>query len=236
MTALATFDSLAAATEAIVRLRTDSHRPSMLEFLDAPSIDAVQSLADYGFPTGCQAVLLVQSDRAGHTHQDVQRYADLMSETGATDVAVADTRSESDLLLAGRRALNTALEAAGTRLIEDMCVPIRQLGALVEGGQQIGEAHGLRITMSGHGGDGNLHPSIFFDAADPESVAAAQTTFGDMVRLALRLGGTIAGEHGIGTLKRRWLPHEVGESSMARQRQIKAIFDPAGIMNPGKVY
>lgn len=236
LTALATFDSLAAASEAILALRGDEHRPNLLEFLDAPSIDAVQAFGDYGYPLGCQAALLVQSDRAEHTAQDVQRYAERMAEAGAADIAVADTRTEADMLLAGRRVLNTALEAAGPRLTEDMCVPVRRLSNLVEGGLELGERHGLLTTMSGHGGDGNLHPSIYFDPADPDSTHRAEEMFGDMVALTLRLGGTIAGEHGIGTLKRPWLVTEIGEAGLARQRQLKALFDPSGIMNPGKVY
>ncbi len=236
LTALATFDSLGAACAAILRLRTDPHRPSLLEFLDAPTIDLLQRLADFGFPMDCQAVLLVQSDRPGHTEEDVARYATLMSDVGASDIAVADNRTESDLLMAGRRALNTALESGGPRLVEDMCVPVRQLHALVEGGQEVGARHGLRTTMSGHGGDGNMHPVIYYEPADPDSVHAAHRVFDDMVDLTLRLGGTIAGEHGIGTLKRPWIAQEVGAASLARQHQLKALFDPLGIMNPGKAY
>lgn len=236
LTALATFDTLAAAAAAVLSLRRDPHRPSLVEFLDAPSIEAVQEFGDYGYPVGCQAALLVQSDRPDHTAQDVQRYADRMAEAGADEIAVADNRTEAELLLAGRRVLTTALEAAGPRLIEDMCVPVRQLAALVEGGQELGDRHGVRTTMSGHGGDGNLHPSIYFDPADPDSVHRAELTFGEMVALTLRLGGTMAGEHGIGTLKRPWIAAEVGDASLARQHKVKALFDPLGIMNPGKAY
>jgi glycolate oxidase len=235
LTALATFDSLAATSEAIVALRRLPQRPSLLEFLDGPSLAAIQALADFGFPDDCAAALLVQSDRHGFAAQDVQLYAEVMARAGAVEVAVADTKMEGDMLLAGRRMLNAALEALGPRYIEDMCVPIRGLADLVIGGQAIGDRLGVRVTMSGHGGDGNLHPSIFFDPADPDSAARARQAFDEMVRLTLELGGTIAGEHGIGTLKRPWIELEVGAASMARQRQLKAVFDPRGIMNPGKV-
>lgn len=90
--------------------------------------------------------------------------------------------------------------------------------------------------MSGHGGDGNLHPAIFFDPAIEGSRERAENAFGQIVGLALDLGGTIAGEHGIGSLKKRYLPRELGEAEMARQRAVKALFDPLGIMNPGRVY
>lgn len=236
LTALATFTDLQAAAQAIVALRRDPHPPCLLEFLDAPSIEAVQALADYGFPLGCEAALLVQADRPGHVAEDTQRYAAIMESFGAEEIAVADTAWEADALLAGRRALNTALEAKGTNLIEDMCVPIRELPTIVLQGREIGIRHGLEVSMSGHGGDGNLHPSIFFDSADPASTASAHAAFSDMVDLTLGLGGTISGEHGIGTLKAPYLRRQVGSAALARMRAIKAVFDPQGLMNPGKSY
>jgi glycolate dehydrogenase FAD-linked subunit len=145
------------------------------------------------------------------------------------------TRRNPRLLLTGRRALNTALEAMGHHLKEDMCVPVRRLGELVSGGLAIGERLGVTVTMSGHGGDGNLHPMLFLDPADAGSVARATQAFDEMVDLTLRLGGTIAGEHGIGTLKEPWLARELGPTAMAWQHRVKSLFDPGGIMNPGKV-
>lgn len=236
LTVLATFDSLTAAAEAIVALRRDPQPPCLLEFLDEPSIAAVQALADYGFPQGCAAALLVQSDRPGHVAEDTRRYADIMTAHGATEVALADDAQEADALLAGRRALNVALEARGPNLIEDMCVPIRALPRLVEEGRALCAAHGVEVTMSGHGGDGNLHPSIFFDPADPDSRARGFAAFGDLADLAIALGGTISGEHGIGTIKAPYLRRQVGDAAIARMRQIKAVFDPHGICNPGKTY
>ncbi|MDO5628115.1 MAG: FAD-linked oxidase C-terminal domain-containing protein [Mobilicoccus sp.] len=236
LTALATFPTLTSAAEAIVALRRDPHPPSLLEFLDEPSIAAVQALADYGFPQGCAAVLLVQSDRPGHVGEDAARYADLMSAHGADDIAVADDAIEADALLAGRRVLNTALEAKGPNLIEDMCVPIRALPRLVEQGRELCAARGVEVTMSGHGGDGNLHPSIFLDPSDPDSLARGHAAFSDLVDLAIELGGTISGEHGIGTLKAPYLRRQVGEAAIDRMRALKAVFDPHGICNPGKAY
>ncbi len=236
LTALATFDSLAAASAAIVALRGERHRPSLLELLDEPTLVAVQAIADYGFPTGCAAVLIVQADRPGHTAEDVQRYAQLLELAGATEVAVADDVQESEALLAGRRALHHALVAKGTHFIEDLCVPVRQLTELIAAGHEISARTGVEITMSGHGGDGNLHPSFFYDAADDDSRHRAEEAFGDLVKVALGMGGTITGEHGVGSLKARWLPDEVGAASIERQRAVKALFDPRGILNPGRVY
>lgn len=236
LTALATFDTLDAAAAAVVALRREPHRPALLEFLDAPSIAAIQAMGDFGFPADCAAALLVQSDRPDGVHTDVSRYADVMEACGATEIAVADDPAEADALLMGRRALNTALERMGPHLKEDMCVPVAHLAELVRRGLAVGADLGVTITMSGHGGDGNLHPMIFFAHDDPASVDRAQRAFDALVGISLDLGGTIAGEHGIGTLKAPWLTREIGEAGMVWQRRVKELFDPAGIMNPGKVF
>jgi glycolate oxidase len=236
LTVLGTFDSLQPASEAISALRRERHVPSLVELMDRASIAAVQALADYGYPGDCEAALIVQSDRPGHTAEDVALYAEILEKAGATEVAVADDLQEADLLLAGRRALSPALEAKGPRFLEDVCVPVGRLTDLIREGQAIAARRGLEITMSGHAGDGNLHPSIFFDDADPASRENAEGAFGELVALALEFGGTITGEHGVGSLKAKWLSQELGERELERQRAVKALFDPRGIMNPGRVY
>ncbi len=236
LVALATFASLDAAAAGVVALRRDRHRPALLEFLDRATIVAVQAVADYGFPQDCAAALIVSSDRPEHTRDDVQRYAGLLGEAGAVDVAVADDQQEADALMAGRRAVNNALEAKGGRFVEDVCVPLGRLADLIRAGEEISSRRGVEMTMSGHGGDGNLHPCVFFDRADPESRLRAEAAFADLVDVALAMGGTITGEHGVGSLKREFLVQELGPAEIARQRAVKAVFDPRGIMNPGVVY
>jgi glycolate oxidase len=236
LTALATFGSLDAAVRAVVALRLDRHRPSLLEILDRASIAAVQAFGEYGFPEDSEAVLLVQSDRPGHAAEDVARYGDLMTGAGATEVAVADDRQEAELLLQGRRVLSTAVEALGARIAEDVCVPVGRLGEYVRGAAEVSKRWDLRIPVSGHAGDGNLHPSIVYPYGDDDARARAWGAFDELMRLGLTLGGTVAGEHGIGSVKRRWLVEEVGAREVERQRAIKAVFDPSGIMNPEAVF
>ena len=108
------------------------------------------------------------------------------------------------------------------------------LGELVAAVHEIGERHGVGTTCAGHAGDGNLHPCFFYDRHDPASRAAAERAFDDLVRVAWALGGTLTGEHGVGSLKVGWLVEELGEAEVARQREVKALFDPLGIMNPGR--
>lgn len=236
LTALAVFPTLAATMAGVAALRAVRHTPSLVELLDGPSVDAVQAYGDYGFPTGSGGVLLVQSDRPGHAAEDVQEYAAVLTAAGAGEVAVAEDRVEADLLLEGRRVLNPALKAKGSRFIEDVCVPVGRLGELVGQVHVIADRHGLEATCGGHAGDGNLHPCFFYDAGDPASLAAAQRAFDDLVRAAWALGGTLTGEHGVGVQKAPWLREELGEAETARQLAVKALFDPLGIMNPGRVF
>ncbi|MCK0111546.1 FAD-binding protein [Ornithinimicrobium sp. F0845] len=236
LTVLAVFDTLEATMAGVAALREQRHTPSLVELLDGPSIAAIQEFGDYGFPADAGGVLLVQSDRIGHAHDDVLQYAEALASAGASDVAVADDAVEADLLLQGRRALNPALEARGSRVIEDVCVPVGRLGDLVRRVHEIADHHGLEAVCSGHAGDGNLHPCFFFDKDDPAQVAGAQAAFGETVEAAWALGGTLTGEHGVGTLKAPWLEGELGAAEVARQRAVKALFDPLGIMNPGRIF
>ncbi|MDC5695843.1 FAD-binding protein [Intrasporangium calvum] len=236
LTALATFGSLDEAVRAVVALRLDRHRPSLLEMMDRASLDAVRGFGDYGFPEESEAVLLVQSDRPGHTAEDVARYGELMTAAGAVEVAVAEDRQEADLLLQGRRVLSTAVEALGARIAEDVCVPVGRLGEYVRGAAEAARRFDVRIPVSGHAGDGNLHPSIVYPYGDAGARERAWAAFDELMQLGLSLGGTVAGEHGIGSIKRRWFAAEVGPREVERQRAIKAVFDPSGIMNPEVVF
>ncbi|AKT52728.1 FAD-linked oxidase [Arsenicicoccus sp. oral taxon 190] len=234
-TVLATFPTLRSGCDAIVALRRERHRPNLVEIMDGPTVEAIRAYGDYGFPAGVEAALLVQSDRPEHAAQDATRYAEVCASAGATSVTVSGSREESTALMAGRRVISPALDRLGHNLTEDMCVPVRHLAEFIERGYAIGERHGTRIITAGHGGDGNLHPTVYFDPEDPEQVRRAHEAITDLVDAALRLGGTITGEHGVGILKSEWLPRELGAAEIERQRGLKAFFDPLGIMNPGRV-
>jgi glycolate oxidase len=121
-----------------------------------------------------------------------------------------------------------ALERLGPILTEDVGVPRSKLSEMLERIGEIAREHDVVVATVGHAGDGNLHPSLVVDSDRAWPAAEA------IYRSALELGGTITGEHGIGVLKRDWLPAEVGEVSMEMQRKVKAAFDPLGILNPGK--
>jgi glycolate oxidase len=140
------------------------------------------------------------------------------------------------MLLEARRVALLALERLGTTMIDDVCVPLTRFAELFEGVEKLAAAHDVVIGVVGHAGDGNMHPTVVFDPADADQARRAQTAFGAVMDLGLDLGGTITGEHGIGVLKKEWLTREIGPVAMRLHRDIKQIMDPAGILNPGKVF
>ena len=159
----------------------------------------------------------------------------LCEELGAVEVAVAGDREESEMLLAARRMINPAVEKVGASLVDDVAVPRARLIDLLDGIARIAERHDVLIMCPGHIGDVNMHPHVVFERGDDAAAARAADAFGEIMQLAIELGGTITGEHGVGTLKRPWLEQELGPVGLRLQQRVKAAFDPLGILNPGKV-
>ena len=237
VTAAALFATPRAAGDAVAAVVAAGIVPSLLEIMDRTSIRAANAYLRSDLPEDCAAMLVWQSDAGGQTARaEVSEIARLAGEHGATDVIEADDPAEGEMLLAARRSVLMALDALGTTLIDDVCVPRTRLGDLVEGVERIAAARGLTIGVVGHAGDGNMHPTVVFDATDPVATAAAEASFGEVMALGLELGGTITGEHGVGVLKREWLAREVGPVSLAVHRAVKSALDPTGLFNPGKVF
>jgi glycolate oxidase len=235
LTMAAVFASTADAMNAVTRIMASGMRPSLMEFLDRPSIRAVQAYRDMGLPAGAEALLITQSDRGPLAAADVTAMGAICEQFGATEVAVAEDAADSAMLLQARRLVNPAVEELGATLVDDVAVPRARLVDLLAGMEKIAAEHGVQVVCPGHIGDGNMHPTVVFDRGDAAATTRAEEAFSAIMRLALGLGGTITGEHGVGLLKRAWLREELGERSYALQRQIKDVFDPLGILNPGKV-
>jgi glycolate oxidase len=180
-------------------------------------------------------MLLLQSDRGTRAAEDVARMGALCEQLGAVEVATAGDREESEMLLEARRLVNPAIERLGASLVDDVGVPRARLIDLLEGIDRIAEKHRVTIMCPGHIGDVNMHPHVVVDRGDEAAAGRAADAFAAIMELALELGGTITGEHGVGTLKRPWLAQELGEIGLDLQQRIKATFDPLGILNPGKV-
>jgi glycolate oxidase len=235
LTMAAIFDKTPDAMTAVARIMASGMRPSMMEFLDRPSIRAVQAYRDMGLPLDAEAMLIAQSDRGPLAVGDVAAMGAICEELGAREVAVAEDAAESAMLTQARRLVNPAVEELGATLVDDVAVPRARLVDLLTGMEQIAAETGMLVVCPGHIGDGNMHPTVVFDRGDAAAAERAQVAFDAIMRLALDLGGTITGEHGVGLLKRSWLREELGETSYVLQQNIKSVFDPLGILNPGKV-
>jgi glycolate oxidase len=236
-TMAALFGSTQDAAAAVSAIVAAGHIPSLLEIMDRTSVQAASAYLRSDLPTECAAMVLAQSDAGGQAGvEEIAAIAAVCAGAGATDVIEADDPAEGELLMAARRCVLMALDALGTTMIDDICVPRSRLGDLMAGVEKIAAECGLVIGLPGHAGDGNMHPTVVFDASDPDQVRRAEKSFSDVMKLGLDLGGTITGEHGVGVLKRDWLAQEIGPLGLRVHRAIKAALDPAGILNPGKVF
>ncbi|MFE3324562.1 FAD-binding oxidoreductase [Streptomyces sp. NPDC059176] len=232
----AEFASAAAACEAVCTIMEHGHTPSLLELMDRTTIQAVNAMAHMGLPNSTEALLLAAFDTPDPA-ADLAAVGKLCVAAGATEVVPADDAAESDMLLQARRLSLTALETVkSATMIDDVCVPRSQLAAMLDGTAAIAHEYDLTIGVCAHAGDGNTHPVVCFDHTDPDETRRARESFDEIMALGLRLGGTITGEHGVGVLKKEWLARELGPVGVELQRGIKAVFDPLGILNPGKVF
>lgn len=233
---VAFFDDLVAAGEAVRAITTSAATPSLLEMMDRRTIGAVEDLTRMGLDRDAAALLMGESDApGGQGAEDAAAWAKMCESAGATYVVHTSDPDERGQLLAARRVAFSALERLGTPLLDDVAVPLTRIPELLAAVPGIEARHGLPVATFGHAGDGNMHPTIVYDATDEDSRARAFAAFDDIVGLALELGGTVTGEHGVGTLKRDWLTRELGPGGMRIHAAVKAALDPANIMNPGKV-
>nr|WP_216915181.1 FAD-linked oxidase C-terminal domain-containing protein [Nocardia noduli] len=234
-TVVATFASLTAATEAILAI-TGMLRPSMLEFMDSVAINAVEDEMRMGLDRSAAALLVARSDAPG---EFAAREAELMvaacEKAGASEVFHTEDPDEGEAFTAARRFAIPAVERIGPLLLEDVGVPLPRLGDLITGIAAIARRNDVLVSVIAHAGDGNTHPLIVHDPTDAANTERAHRAFGEIMELAIELGGTITGEHGVGRLKKAWLPAQVGPEVMALTQRVKDALDPHGILNPGAV-
>ena len=234
-TLVASFDSIEAAADAVLAI-VSKVRPSTLELMDNASINAVEDLLSMGLDRSVQALLLARSDAPGAAAAaEIEIIADACRTCGVAELFTTDDPDEGEAFTAARRAAFPALERKGDLLLEDVGVPLPALPVLVSGVEQIAARHKILIAVVAHAGDGNTHPLIVYNASDADESARAQVAFGEIMDLAISLGGTITGEHGVGRLKKAWLPGYLGPDVMALTRRNKDALDPDGILTPGAV-
>lgn len=235
---LAGFPELAAATRAVSRIRRARLDPSALEFLDRASLDCIRPRLPFSVPETVQAVLLLEVD--GHPQEVAERaavMAEFCREQGASLVMLAATPAERDQLWQARKLVSPAsFNLKPDKLSEDVVVPLTAIPTLVAGVEELSRELGLPILCFGHAGDGNIHINIMYDRTVTAEREAASQAVSRIFTLVRQLQGTLSGEHGIGITKAPYLSLELSPEVIELSRQIKKIFDPNQILNPGKIF
>lgn len=236
-TALCIFPDNLAAARAVTTLLASGILPRTLELFDDAAIAASSAKGPFRFPAGAGAALLAETDGddGDAVMATLARLGEIALEAGALDVLIAQTESQRRDLWATRRQVSGALKQLYPRKIsEDVAVPLGSIPAAIERFKAIGARHGFAVATYGHAGDGNLHTNVLYHGDD--QLPAVEACLADLMAATLEFGGTITGEHGVGLAKKAWLPWEQGEGALALQRRLKAVFDPLGLLNPGKIF
>jgi glycolate oxidase len=237
-TMVATFSQMDHAAEAVSAIIAAQIIPCTLEFLDRTTIHCVEDYAKIGLPLDCEALLLMETD--GHPAVVAEEAAQMESicrAQHAMEVRVAQTEADAAKLASARRSAFSALaRVAPTTILEDATVPRSELSKMIRFVEQIAKKYSLRIGTFGHMGDGNLHPTFLTDERNHDEMHRVETAFKEIFAEAIRLGGTITGEHGIGMAKKSFLPSFAGDAQMRVLRELRKVLDPQGILNPGKMF
>jgi glycolate oxidase len=236
-TMMALFKNLADAGNSVSGIIKAHVIPATLEIMDAMTIETVENYAKIGLPSGYAALLLIEVD--GMAKEAVEAEAEAVVKvinTNNGELKVAETDAEREKLWAARRAALPALAQLGnTVVIEDATVPRSKITDMLVELDGIRKRHGVTLGTFGHAGDGNLHPTILYNCNDQEEAGRVHKAVDEIFAAALKFGGTLSGEHGIGIAKMPYLKAELGESGIEMMRTIKKAFDPKNMLNPGKL-
>jgi glycolate oxidase len=236
-TALATFDDLEDAGHALTEVMHSGIIPSALEILGRETIHAINQNTDLALPE-VDMMVLVETD--GYTREETQyqmaKIIGVFERNNPREIEQAKTLEEANKLWQARKSAYAVLARIRTHFVlEDVTVPMSRIADLLKGIDDIARKHEIQIATFGHAGDGNLHPQILYDGYDPDQVKRMERASADLFRLAIDLGGTLTGEHGIGLSKAPFMSLEHDETEMEVMRGLKRFFDPNNILNPGKM-
>jgi len=237
-TALVHFPTLEDAGRSVHAVLTRGLVPAAMELLDETAIECIEEAMRLGLPLDVEAILVIESDGADgeSVRREIDAIADVCLQTGASRVDVARDEEERVELWRARRSISPSLaRKAPNKLGEDITVPRSAIPEAVRRIKAISAQYGLPIVVFGHAGDGNLHPNVLFDRRDPEQWEKVKQIVAEIFQVALDLGGTLSGEHGIGTFKLPYMRQALGQASINIQWRVKQALDPQNILNPGKV-
>jgi glycolate dehydrogenase FAD-linked subunit len=237
-TMVATYAAMDQAAQTVSDIIAAHIIPCTLEFLDRTTIHCVEDYAKVGLPLDCEALLLMETD--GHpaaVAEEAAKMEEFARKNGAREVRVANDDTEGAKLAAARRNAFSALaRVAPTTILEDATVPRSELAKMIRFVASVAESYKLKIGTFGHMGDGNLHPTFLTDERNKDEMHRVEEAFKEIFNEAIRLGGTITGEHGVGVAKKSILPKFAGDAQMRVMRELRRTLDPNGILNPGKLF
>jgi glycolate oxidase len=237
-TARAEFPALEDASRAVNAILDAGVVPATLELMDETAIACIEEAMELGLPLDVEAMLIIETDGSDEEAvlREIETVARVCRESGARQVLVAQDEAEREQLWRARRSVSPSLaRQAPNKLGEDITVPRSAIPEAVRRIRAISADYGLPIVVFGHAGDGNLHPNILFDRRDQEQWEKVERMVGEIFQVALELGGTLSGEHGVGTLKKPYMREALGQTSINNQWRVKQALDPQHILNPGKV-
>jgi glycolate oxidase len=237
-TLMAIFDDLVASGAAVSSILAEGILPAKVEIMDQASIVAVENFESCGLPRDATAILLIELD--GHPAaiaEEIERVREVCGRCGAREVKMARDEAERAELWRGRKLVSPAIaRIKPTKISEDITVPKSRIPEAFRRLQDIRDKYGVNLVVFGHAGDGNLHPNIVCDKRDAEEMRRVEQAVADIFALAIELGGTLSGEHGIGTMKASFMEDELGAVGVDMMRRIKQVWDPNNILNPGKIF
>jgi glycolate oxidase len=237
-TLMAVYNKMEDAASTVSAIIAHPIIPCTLEFLDRTTINCVEDYAKVGLPRDADAVLLMESDgHAAVAAEEADIMASLARKNGAREVRVAQTAEEATNIATARRSAFASLaRVAPTTILEDVTVPRSELAGMVRFIEDVARRRNVKIGTFGHMGDGNLHPTFLTNERDIAEMHRVELAMGEIFAETGRRGGTITGEHGVGLAKKKFLPDSVGETNMKIMRKLRRVFDPNGILNPGKMF
>lgn len=238
VTAMAIFDDRRAAVDAVTEVLRARLVPRTLEYIDRTAIRCVEEYLQAGLPTEAGGMLLVETDGdPDPAMREMQGIKAICEKLGARSFAIARDGAEAQAFWKVRRSISVSLNRLRpTKINEDVTVPRNRIGELMDRLDEVSRRTGLPIINFGHAGDGNIHVNVMTDASNAKEYALALAAVDEVLRIALDLDGTLSGEHGVGLAKMPYIEKELGKSCVEISKRLKKAFDPAGILNPGKIF
>jgi glycolate oxidase len=237
-TVRASFKTMEAACKVLTKFTPEGLLPMAMEVIDRNCIAAIEENYAFGFSPEAGAILLVAVDgEKAQVERESKLIENILRANEGFDVLRSENKEDENKLWDARRAISPSLKKYGTlKINEDVVVPRSKVPALITGVEEIGRKHDTFVANFGHAGDGNIHVNFMCDRENPESIARARQCVKETFALSVELGGSISGEHGIGYVKAAYLDMAIDAPTLEVMKGIKKVFDPKGILNPGKMF